>query len=93
MIQLFQISDSEIEETIRDHEYPDSVRSRLLNTAVIATQDWCPDWSAMQRWLNEEEKESEKAMDTDIAVGIVIYNKKSYQNDFMRVKEQFWKMH
>ncbi|WP_460054294.1 hypothetical protein [Spirochaeta dissipatitropha] len=91
MIQLFQISESEIETTIQDHEYPESVRSRLMNTAVIATQDWCPDWSSMQRWLHESEKKDGNVPDVDIAVGIVIYNKKPYQNEFMRVKERSWK--
>ncbi|GAB6090212.1 hypothetical protein JCM12856_18050 [Spirochaeta dissipatitropha] len=45
----------------------------------------------MQRWLHESEKKDGNVPDVDIAVGIVIYNKKPYQNEFMRVKERSWK--
>ncbi|AFG36808.1 hypothetical protein [Spirochaeta africana] len=54
MITLHTITEQDIHTTIAAGEFPEHIRTAAEHVAIISTQDWCPDWKAMQRWLNEE---------------------------------------
>jgi hypothetical protein len=51
--------------------------------AVILTQDWCPQWAFMKKWLK-------KLNDEGLAVYYICYNKKLYFTEFMQMKETVW---
>jgi regulator of sigma D len=56
--------------------------------AVILSQDWCPDWKAMQRWLQawlEHKKPAE-----DIVVYTYLYNLQPHYLKFLSLKENTW---
>jgi len=54
--------------------------------AVVLTQDWCAQWSAVQQWLRDLNKRREPH-DLDIDVYQLVYNKKEYFDQFLRFKE------
>ena len=45
------LSDDVIEKTIATGEFPEEIRNAAEKVVVILTQDWCPDWHAMDRFL------------------------------------------
>ena len=45
------LSDDAIEKTIALGEFPDEVRNAAEKVVVVLTQDWCPDWHAMESFL------------------------------------------
>jgi len=47
------LSDEVIEQTLADGEFPAEVRTAAEKVVVILTQDWCPDWLAMEAFLPE----------------------------------------
>ncbi len=67
-------------------DFPDSVRSSNRNVAIILTQDWCSQWTAMRRWLGDLEREQPEGS-PDVDVYELEYNRTVYGNEFMRFKE------
>ena len=75
-----EISDSQAAYIIENKEIPEEILNSSEKVAVILTQDWCPQWTFMERWLDNTEKQGIKTY-------YISYNKKSYFYDFMSVKE------
>jgi hypothetical protein len=47
------LSQDQIDQTIAAGEFPPSVRQAAERVVVVMTQDWCPQWHDMARWLPE----------------------------------------
>ena len=95
MLYLHPLSEDDIHTAIAKGEFPEHIRTAADNVAIIATQDWCPEWKFMQRWMEREtaaaDSSDTRADTPDVAVFTVIYNKTPYQESFMRLKEDTWK--
>jgi hypothetical protein len=61
-------------------EFPPEVLMAAASVAVVMTQDWCPQWTAMRSWLERFERE-------DTVVWYVEYNREPSGERFMRFKE------
>ncbi len=79
-----EIADDQAAYIIKTGNLPDEILSSGEKVAIIFTQDWCPQWMIMKQWLGSMEKKG-------INTYYLVYNKKSYFNDFMKTKESVWK--
>ncbi|MBN2659408.1 MAG: hypothetical protein JXR86_20295 [Spirochaetales bacterium] len=77
---MTEISDSQAMRLIQNKDIPQEILSSSRFVAVVLTQDWCPQWLFMKRWLVDMENEGVK-------VYYLSYNRKPYFSDFMEVKE------
>lgn len=73
------LSDEVIEKTIADGEFPLEVRTAAEKVVVVLTQDWCPDWHAMQQFLPSFEDQA--------AIFVLNYNKHPEFQRIMAFKE------
>ncbi|NPV38258.1 MAG: hypothetical protein HPY78_03170 [Brevinematales bacterium] len=58
-------------------------------SAVVMSQDWCPDWRALERWLETWASEGRPA-GLDIDVYLYLYNRGEEFYDFLALKENRW---
>ena len=86
MINRRVISEDEARKAIELGEFPESIRTSQSRVAIILTQNWCPQWRSMKRWLKKVEK---NGVDdgTDIDIYELEYNGKPFGKEFMRFKE------
>lgn len=85
MIKRKTLTDEQVLEAIDKGEFNSDVVLSKQKVVVIMTQDWCPQWTAMKRWVYDLETQE------DIDVYELIYNKFNYYNKFMEFKESIWK--
>ena len=90
MIHRKHLTEEQAREAVRSGEFGPDVRSSRKNVAIVLTQDWCPQWSHVDGYLDELAKNDMPA-DIDIDVYELEYNKVSYGNEFMRFKETIFK--
>jgi len=70
-------------------ELPDEVIGSAEKVAVVLSQDWCPQWGAMERWINDlEGGDSSSAVAIDVYQ--LLYNREDYFQQFLRFKENVW---
>ena len=86
MIKRNVLTDQQAKDAISTGEFADEIISSEKYTAVILTQDWCPQWTAMDNWLHQLETE-ESAEDPDIEIFEYVYNVTGIRNEFMSFKE------
>ena len=60
---------------LKNGEFSAEVIASAPNTAVILTQDWCPQWTMMKRYLSEI---------TEAAVFFIEYNREARARDAFR---------
>jgi hypothetical protein len=77
---MIEITDTQAAYIIDSSEIPSEIVNSAEKVAVVLTQDWCPQWLFMKRWLKKTE-------DHGIKTYYICYNKKSFYNEFMNVKE------
>jgi len=70
------LSDAEIEQTLKDGEFPESVRNAADKVLVIMTQDWCHDWHTMETFVPE--------YDGQVTMFLLVYN---LHPEFDRIRE------
>lgn len=80
MIKRHEITKEQALYAIKNGEFGGDVLSNV-NVIVIMTQDWCPQWINMNRWIYGLET------DKDIEIYELVYNKTDYYNAFMKFKE------
>ena len=86
MIKRNVLSDQQAKDAISTGEFGDEVVSSQKYTAVILTQDWCPQWTAMDNWIHQLETEG-SSESPEIEIFEYVYNLTSIRNEFMRFKE------
>ena len=86
MISRKQITVEQAESAMSTGEFPEGIIASARNVAVVLTQDWCPQWSAMRRWIGSMEKDGEPD-GVDIDVHEFLYNTVGIFSSFMRFKE------
>jgi hypothetical protein len=93
MIHRRSLSRAEAEHAMRHGEFDDSVTDAAARVAVVLTQDWCGQWIAMDRYLEELAAWSGDppgAPDRGLAIFQLIYNTVEYFHAFMSFKETVW---
>lgn len=73
------LSDEMITHTLETGEFPPEVRNAAEKVVVILTQDWCPDWHAMDAFLPEFEGQ--------VALFVLEYNRHPEFQTIMEFKE------
>jgi len=73
------LSDDHIVRTLEAGEFPEDVRNAAEKVVVVLTQDWCPDWHAMDAFLPEFEDQA--------AIFVLSYNKHRDFEAIMGFKE------
>jgi len=86
MINLKKITEEQAREAIRAGEFSKELISSAKYVALVLTQDWCPQWSAMIAWLESWEKK-DKPQDVDVDVYTLVYNNTPLEREFLRFKE------
>lgn len=81
MAEILRISESEIRDTMFNGEFSSSITSSNRNVGVILTQDWCPQWTYMERWIQAMPNRD------DLDLYLVKYNRECYFEEFMSFKE------
>ena len=80
---MLELTDTQAELIMTTSRIPEEILSSSEKVAVIATQDWCPQWLFMKSWLKSIEDEGIKAF-------YICYNRKPYFQSFMEMKENHW---
>lgn len=75
-----ELTENEILEAINKNEFSDDIINSAKTVIIVMTQDWCPQWISMSKWIYNYNKE-------DCKVYEIIYNNKNYSNSFMKFKE------
>lgn len=78
-MNMIEITDSQASKIIESRDIPKELINSADKVAIVMTQDWCPQWLFMNRWLKKAE---------GVKTYYIAYNKKPYFYDFMSVKEQ-----
>ncbi len=71
-------------EAMRNGEFGSDVTGSAKLVVVVMTQDWCPQWADMKRWIY--------GIDANGGLQIyeLIYDLETYFNDFRNFKERTW---
>jgi hypothetical protein len=88
MRRRLKVDDIQMKTAIETNEFGKDIIGSASNVAVIMTQDWCPQWHSMNRYIENLSKDNFEA---DIYE--ILYNKESYFHDFMAFKELIFKNH
>lgn len=84
MSRIRKLPDHQVRHAIETGEFHADIIHSSERVAVVMTQDWCPQWVAMRRWL-------ESVGETlDVDVYEVIYNTAPYFSEFLVLKERTW---
>ena len=86
MIHRKTLTEDQARQAMQNGELGSDVRTSSRYVAVILTQDWCPQWPAMQRWMASLQQKG-KPEDVNIDVYDLEYNRISFADQFMRFKE------
>jgi glutaredoxin len=81
MKTLNELTNDTILQSIKKGEFPDDILSQAETVIVVMTQDWCPQWIFMKKWLHKFNNENCKVFQ-------IIYNNKDYGEKFMKFKEE-----
>lgn len=84
MVKKYSIQPEQVFDTVEKGEFGGELLSTEKLVIFVMTQDWCPQWRDMRRWVYD--------VQTDATIGVyeIIYNLESYHRTFMRFKENTW---
>jgi hypothetical protein len=85
MIRRLELSREQAAFAMRRGEFDESVRGASPLVAVVLTQDWCGQWTAMDGYLEEMRG---RYPELELTVFQLEYNRVDYFQDFLRFKEQ-----
>ena len=81
MLNVTKITRDEALDAVQAGEFEPSVTMSAANTAIILTQGWCPQWSAMEEWIETLDK------NLDLDIHILVYDTEDFFEEFLRFKE------
>ncbi len=90
MIQRKKATKEQVAYTIAHAEFPEDIRTADKQVAVVMTQNWCPQWFAMQLYLKRLETEV-AGQNLSLVIYEIVYNTEPYFREFLEVKERAWK--
>jgi len=90
MIVRKDLSRAQAEYAMEHGEFDESVTAAAARVAVVLSQDWCGQWAAMNRYLDE--LAASEGGGTDAAVVFhLLYNRVDYLQEFLNLKEKTWR--
>ena len=89
MLKRQQLSRDDALYAIENGDFSASLLSAGPNVAVVMSQDWCSQWTAMRSWLKTMEKNIAGVND-DITVFEFVYNQIDIFHQFLDLKENSW---
>ena len=97
MIIRQDLTRSQAERAMDEGEFDESVTAAAPRVAVVLSQDWCGQWTAMDRYLSElsaaggEPRGEGQGSGEQIVVFHLVYNTVEYFHAFMGFKETVWR--
>ena len=90
MIIRKDLSRGQAEHAMEHGEFDESVTAAAARVAVVLSQDWCGQWAAMGRYLDE--LAASEGGETDVPVVFhLLYNRVDYFQKFLDLKERIWR--
>jgi hypothetical protein len=86
---LKAVTDDQARHAMENGEFPNQIIASAPHVAVVLTQDWCPQWTSMQQWLDKGLFASDPGF--DLEVYYLIYNRVPYFAQFLSFKERVWR--
>ena len=83
MINKLEIQKEQALNAIQNGEFDKSVIASKEIVLIILTQDWCPQWQAMQTWLYDSND-----IKKDVDIYQLGYNTTDYSEKFQTFKEE-----
>lgn len=87
MFRVYKLKTGQALAAVALGEFGPDVAGSAPRVAVVMSQDWCPQWLSMYRWLAD--LESEETAEA-INVFTCVYNREAYFQDFLHLKEKTW---
>jgi hypothetical protein len=81
---------AQAEHAMRHGEFDDTVTAAAPRVAVVLSQDWCGQWSAMNHYLDELSV-TQGEEDGELVVFHLLYNTVDYFHAFLSFKEGVWR--
>lgn len=75
------LTETQIRDAIRTGEFGAQILGSARNVAVIMSQSWCPQWHAVERWIQSLPD------DPDLQIWTVVYDTETFFDDFLEFKE------
>ena len=88
MVVLKDLPDEQVEVLFSRGDFDSGFISSEKFTAIVFSQDWCPDFRAMLSYLTQAAEKN--FPDVNCAVYVLKYNRKAYFEKFMEHKEREW---
>ncbi len=89
MFRIHPLPQAEVQHALQHGEFSPDITTRP--SAVIMSQDWCPDWRAMEKWLDAWKTHNKPEQDIDIY--LYLYNRSPEFLKFLALKENIWNNH
>lgn len=84
MINKHILTKEQALDAIKNGEFSSDVIHSSDRVVVVMTQDWCPQWGSMSRWIYG------LSTSEDMDIYDLIYNKVDYFQEFRSFKETKW---
>jgi hypothetical protein len=81
------ITEEQAKYAMAHDEFPAEVVTAAEHVAVVCTQGWCPQWQAMERYL---EKLAPAGSDERMRLFVLVYDRVPYFDEFRTFKESVW---
>ncbi|MFW6223899.1 MAG: hypothetical protein ACOC4A_03320 [Spirochaetota bacterium] len=86
MLKRDRLSEEQARFAMEQGEFGEDVRTADENVAVVMTQGWCPQWTAMNVWLGFMKRRGKPA-EFNVTVLEFVYDKVDFFPQFMAFKE------
>ncbi len=90
MVERRQLKQAQAEQAMKDGEFDASVIAAAPCVAVLLSQDWCPQYAALDRHLSDLASGGDPSVPA-VTVFELLYNRVDYFEAFMRFKETHWR--
>ncbi|QQO11053.1 hypothetical protein [Breznakiella homolactica] len=82
-----KLTEAECRSAMENGDFPRELLEAAPMAAIILTQSWCPQWTAMRSYLGEAEAEAAEADPRGAAIYYIEYDKEPWFDEFMAFKE------
>jgi hypothetical protein len=90
MVEKRSLTDAQARHAMTHGEFDESVTAAAANVAVLLSQDWCAQYTALAQALDGLASGSDPAIPR-VTVFELLYNRVDYFESFMKFKETTWR--
>lgn len=84
MVIMVTLSEKDLLYAMEKGEFSRDILQKQENVVILFTQDWCPQWKRMEKYLKEAKA------DKDILIYVCIYNQNNMFDRIRNFKESIW---